>query len=74
MEAYEEEKRKVKRCINQSKKKVQEQIGRKMNQDVNGSRKFFWKEVSKANGGKVENSNKIKDGNGACYWKRLKYE
>ena len=35
-----------------------------MNQDVNGNRKLFWKEVSKANGGKVENSNRIKDGNG----------
>ena len=34
-----------------------------MNQDVNGNRKLFWK-VSKVNGGKVENSNRIKDGNG----------
>ena len=35
-----------------------------MNQDVNGNRKVFWKDVSKANGRKVENSNRIKDGNG----------
>ena len=35
-----------------------------MNHDVNGNRKLFWKEVSKANGGKVENSNRIKGGNG----------
>ena len=28
------------------------------------NRKFFWKELSKANGGKVENSNRIKDING----------
>ena len=28
-----------------------------MNQDVNGNRKLFWKEVRKANGGKVENYN-----------------
>ena len=28
------------------------------------NRKLFWKEVSKANGGNVENSNRIKDGNG----------
>ena len=34
-----------------------------MNQDVNGNRKFL-KEVSKANGRKVENSNRIKDRNG----------
>ena len=40
MEAYREEKRKVKRCIYQSKKKVSEQFGRKMNEDVNGNRKF----------------------------------
>ena len=56
-------KRKVKRCIYQSKKEVQEQFGRKMNQSVNGNRKFVWEEVSKANRGKVENSNRIKDGN-----------
>ena len=35
-----------------------------MTQDVNGNKKLFWKEVSKLNGGKLENSNKIKDGNG----------
>ena len=35
IEAYREEKRKVKRCIIQSKKKVNEQFGRKMNEDVN---------------------------------------
>ena len=34
-----------------------------MNQDVNGNRKLFWKEMSKVNGGKVENSNQIKDRN-----------
>ena len=48
MEAYREEKRKVKRCIIQIKKKVNEQFGMKMNEDVNGSRKLFWKEVSNA--------------------------
>ena len=64
LEVYKEEKRKVIRFIYQSKKEVKEQFGRKMNKDVNGNRKLFWKEVSKANGGKVENSNRIKDGNG----------
>ena len=43
-----EKKRKVKRCIIQRKKKVNEQFGRKMNEDVNGNRKLFWKEVSNA--------------------------
>ena len=52
-----EEKRKIKRCIYLSKKEVQEQCGRKMNQDVNGNRTLFLKEVSKTNGGKVENYN-----------------
>ena len=54
MEGNKEEKRKVKRCIYQSKKEVHEQFGKKMNQEVNGNRKLFWKEVSKANRGKVE--------------------
>ena len=63
LEVYKVEKRKVKRCIYQSKKEVQGEFGRKMNQDVNGNRKLFWMEVSK-NERKVENSNRIKDGNG----------
>ena len=64
METYREEKRKVKRCIYQSKKKVNEQFRRKMNNDVNGNRKLFWKEVSNAKGRKVESCNRMKDGNG----------
>ena len=45
MEAHREEKKKVKRCIYQSKREVNEQFGRKMNQDVKGNRKLFRKEV-----------------------------
>ena len=51
MEAYREEKRNVEKCIYQSKKIVNEQFGGKMNKDVNGNRKLFWKEVSNAKGG-----------------------
>ena len=58
MEVYREEKRKVKMCIYQSKREVQVQYGRKMNQVVNG------KEVSNINEGKVENCNRIKDKSG----------
>ena len=36
-----EERRKVKRSIYQSKNEINEQFGRKMNQDVNGNRKLF---------------------------------
>ena len=50
MEAYSKEKRKVKRCTCQNKKKVNEQFGKKMNKDVNGNRKLFWKEVSNTKG------------------------
>ena len=50
LKVYKEEKRKVERCIYQSKKAVREQFGRKMNQYVNGNRKLFWKELNKANG------------------------
>ena len=56
VKVYKEEKqniKRIKRCIYQSKKKVNEQFERKMNQDVNGNRKLFWKEVSKVNGRKV---------------------
>ena len=50
---YRKDKRNVKRCIIQSKKKVNEEFGRKMNEDVNGNGKLFWKEVSNVKGGKV---------------------
>ena len=35
-----------------------------MNQDMNGNRKLFWKDVIKVNGGKVDNCSRKKDGNG----------
>ena len=40
LDVYKEKNRKIKRCIYQSKK----QFLRKMNQDVNGNWKLFWKE------------------------------
>ena len=44
--------------------KVSEQFGRKMNEDVNGNRKLFWKEVNTAKGGKMESCSRTKDENG----------
>ena len=35
-----------------------------MNENVNGNRKSFWKEVSNAKGGNMESCSRIKDGNG----------
>ena len=64
MEVLKEEKREVKSCIYQSKKKLNEQFVRKMNEDINGNRKIFWKEMSNAKEGKVESCSKIKDGDG----------
>ena len=49
--------------IYQSKKEVNEEFGKKLNQNVNGNRKSFWKESSNAKGGKVEGCSRIKDGN-----------
>ena len=34
-----------------------------MNDDVNGNRKLFWKEVSNAKGGKMESCSNIKNEN-----------
>ena len=42
---------------------MNEQLGRKMNQDVNRNRKMFWKDLSKVNGSNVEICSRIKDGN-----------
>ena len=64
LEPYKEEEWKVKSCIYKSKKDVKEQLGRDMNQDVNGNRKLFRKDVSKENRGKVESWNRMKDENG----------
>ena len=38
LEVYKEKKGKIKRCIYRSKEEVQEQFGRKMNQEVKGNR------------------------------------
>ena len=59
MGIYREEKRKIKKCMYQIKKKINEEFGRKRNQDMHGNRKLFWKEVSK-----VESCSRINDGNG----------
>ena len=45
-----------------------------MNQDVEGNRKLFWKQVSKVSSGKLEGCNRIKDGNGRLALKRMNYE
>ena len=45
-----------------------------MNQDVDGKRKVFWKEVSKVNGGNEESCSRIKDGNGRLALERMKCE
>ena len=42
---------------------ISEQKESKINEDVNGNRKLFWKEVSNAKGRKVESCSRIKDGN-----------
>ena len=64
MKAHREEKIKVKMRIYRSKKKVNDQFERKINEDVNGNRKLFWKEVSNFKGGKEESCSRIKDVNG----------
>ena len=38
-------------------------LRRKRNEDMNGNRKLFWKEVSNAKGGKVQSGRRIKAGN-----------
>ena len=57
------QRRKEKGIFIKSLKATNEQFGRKINEDVDGNRKLFWKEVLKVNGGKVENFSRIKDGN-----------
>ena len=60
-EKYKREKRRVKSCIYQSKKKTNKHASRKMNQDVSRNRKLFLKEVGKLNSAKTESCNRIKD-------------
>ena len=51
--------------------KVNEQFGRKMNEDANRNRKLFCKEVSNVKRGKVESCSRIK---GGWHKERMKYE
>ena len=60
MKIDKEKSRKVKRCIYQCKREVNDQFGRKMNQDIDENRKLFWK----VKVGKVESCNRISDGSG----------
>src|SRR5678815_67152 len=53
LELYKEEKRNTKRCICRRKEEVNKQFGRRMNGDIQGNRKLFWKEARK-----VKNENK----------------
>ena len=55
--------KRLRKCIYQGKKEVNEQFRRKMNQDEDRTRKFFWKKVSTVNGEKVEGCIRIKDVN-----------
>ena len=50
------------RLKGQSKMKINEQFKIKMNEDVNGNRKLFWKEVSNAKEEKVESCKRRKRG------------
>ena len=43
---------------------VNKQFRRKMNQNADGNRNLFWKEMSKVKSGKVERCIRIEDGNG----------
>src|SRR5678816_1162189 len=53
LELYKEEKRNTKRCIRRRKEEVNEQFERRMNGDLQGNRKLFWKKARK-----VKNENK----------------
>ena len=54
-------KRKVKKC----KIDANERLGRKMNDDLNGNVKLFWKEVRKANGSTKSGCKRIKGRDGS---------
>ena len=47
-----------------AKKVKKEQFGREINENVNGNRKLFWKEVSNVKREMVESCSRIKDKNG----------
>ena len=45
-----------------------------MNQDVDGNKKLFWKEVSNVNGRNVESCNRINNESGRLAGKKMEYE
>ena len=49
-------------------------VCRKMNQDVNGNRKLFWKEVSKGNEVKGERAAEYMVGMGGWHFERFRCE
>src|SRR5678816_3363100 len=65
LEVYKEEKRNTKRCIHRRKEEVNEQFGRRMNEDIQGNRKLFWKEARKVKNENKGNLLRIMNRNGA---------
>ena len=53
---------------------VNDQFGRKLNQDIDGNKKLFRNEVRKVNGGNVKCCSRIKDRNRRLAMGRMKYE
>ncbi len=63
-ELYLEKKRMVKRVVSESKRRVDEEFGRKLSEKWRECKKLFWKEVTKVREGNKGNSVGVKDKNG----------
>ncbi len=48
---YKDWKKRVRELIDESKRRVDEEFGRKLSQNFSENKKLFWKEVKKARGG-----------------------
>jgi len=64
MEEYKRVKKEVKMIVRKSKKEANENMGKRMTNDMNGNIKLFWKEVKKARGCVANGSEKVKDASG----------
>ncbi len=61
---YKEWKRRVRRLIEESKRRVDEEFGRKLSQNFSENKKLFWKEVKKVRGGERSGDVRMRGENG----------
>ncbi len=61
---YKDWKNRVRELIEESRRRVDEEFGRKLSQNFSENKKLFWKEVKKVRGGEISGDVRMRGENG----------